>query len=67
METVNYNNKIYFIKKNFNENDKYFNIRIWYIIKQINLKENKNKSFHDIINISNLHINKIKNGCIYNI
>ena len=67
MEVVNYNNKIYFIKKNFNENDKFFNIRIWYIIKQINLKENKDKSFHDIINISNLHINKIKNGCIYNI
>jgi hypothetical protein len=67
MEVVNYNNKIYFIKKNFNENDKFFNIRIWYIIKQINLKENKDKSFHDIINISNLYINKIKNGCIYNI
>jgi hypothetical protein len=63
---INFNNKIYFITKNHNENKNSFIQRMWYIIKQINLKENKNKSFHDIINMSNIYINELKNECIFN-
>jgi len=62
---INFNNKIYFITKNHNENKNSFIQRMWYIIKQINLKENKNKSFHDIINMSNIYINELKNECIF--
>ena len=44
---------------------KSFNERMWYIIHQHNLKENKNKTIDEIINMSNIYINQIKKGCIY--
>ena len=64
---INLNNKIYFITRNHNENNKNFIQRMWYIINQQKLKENKNKSFNDIINMSNIYINEIENNCIYNL
>lgn len=66
LNCINFNNKIYFVKRNHNENNKYFIERMWYIINQKNLKENKNKSFNDIINMSNIYINKVKNECVFN-
>ena len=65
MNCINFNNKIYFIERNHNENNNSFNERIWYIIHQHNLKENKNKTIDEIINMSNIYINQIKKGCIY--
>lgn len=66
-QSINFNNKIYFISKNHNENNNHFIERIWYIINQINLKKNKDKSFNDIVNMSNIYINEIKNNCIYHL
>ena len=66
MNCINFNNKIYFVKRNHNENNNSFIERMWYIINQQNLKENKNKSFNDIINMSNIYINELKRECIYN-
>jgi hypothetical protein len=66
-QCINFNNKIYFISKNHNENNNHFIERIWYIINQINLKKNKDKSFNDIVNMSNIYINEIKNNCIYHL
>lgn len=62
---INFNNKIYFVKRNHNENNQSFIERIWFIVNQLNLKENKNKTYQDIINMSNIYINEIKNKCIY--
>ena len=66
-QCINFNNKIYFISKNHNENNNHFIERIWYIINQINLKKNKDKSFNDIVNMSNIYINEIKNNCRYHL
>lgn len=66
-QSINFNNKIYFISKNHNENNNHFIERIWYIINQINLKKNKDKSFNHIVNMSNIYINEIKNNCIYHL
>lgn len=66
LNCINFNNKIYFVKRNHNENNNYFIERMWYIINHKNLKENKNKSFDDIINMSNIYINKFKNECVFN-
>ena len=65
MNCINFNNKIYFIDRNHNENNNSFNERMWYIIHQHNLKENKNKTIDEIINMSNIYINQIKKSCIY--
>mgnify|MGYP001392275660 CR=1 FL=1 len=65
MESINFNNKIYLIKKNHNENKSAFNQRMWYIVNQNKLKENNTKSLQDIINMSNIYINEIINGCKY--
>ena len=65
MNCINFNNKIYFIERNHNENNNSFNERMQYIIHQHNLKENKNKTIDEIINMSNIYINQIKKGCIY--
>jgi hypothetical protein len=62
---INFNNKIYIIKRNHNENNQSFIERMWFIVSQINLKENKYKTYQDIVNLSNIYINEIKNKCIY--
>ncbi len=66
MNCINYNNKIYFITRNHNENNNSFIERMWYIINQQNLKDNKNKSFNEIVNMSNIYINELKNECVFN-
>ena len=41
MNCINFNNKIYFVKRNHNENNNSFIERMWYIINQQNLKKIK--------------------------
>ena len=65
MECINFNNKIIFIKKNLNENNKMFIDRCWFIIDK--LDKNSELSYNEIINLSNIYINEVKNGCVYNI
>ena len=67
VNSINFNNKIYFINRNHNENNNSFIERMWFIINQLNLKENKNKTFQDIINMSNIYINEIKYNCVYDV
>ena len=66
MNCINYNNNLYFIKKNINENHNEFIKRSWFIVNKLNKKDN-NLKFNEIINLSNIYINEIKNGCKYNI
>jgi hypothetical protein len=66
MECINFNNKLYFIKYNLNENKNDFIKRYWYIINTINSNKINNKSFEHIINLSNIYINELTNNCIYN-
>lgn len=63
MNCINYNNKLYFIKKNHNETKNSFNERIWYIIDKMN--EKNNYDLEDIINMSNIYINEKKLKCKY--
>ena len=65
MECINFNNKLYFIKNNLNENKNDFIKRYWYIINSINSEKLTNKSFEHIINLSNIYINEITNSCVY--
>lgn len=65
MECINFNNKLVFIKKNLNENNNHFIERCWYIVDK--LDKNPDLSYNRIINLSNIYINQIKNGCSYNI
>jgi len=69
MNCINFNNKIYFIEKNHNENNNSFIKRFWYIIKLHNENNNKNylhnNDINKIINMSNVYINKVKNDCRY--
>jgi|TARA_B100000941_G_scaffold87954_1_gene60882 hypothetical protein len=66
MNCINYNNNLYFIKKNINENHNEFIKRSWFIVNELNKKDN-NLTFDEIINLSNIYINEIENGCKYNI
>ena len=66
MECINFNNKLYFIKYNLNENKNDFIKRYLYIINTINSNKINNKSFEHIINLSNIYINELTNNCIYN-
>jgi hypothetical protein len=66
MNCINYNNNLYFIKKNINENHNEFIKRSWFIVNKLNKKDN-NLTFDEIINLSNIYINEIENGCKYNI
>ena len=65
MECINYNNKLYFIKKNLNENKNDFIKRYWFIVQTLNYNNPDNKSYEDIINLSNIYINEITNNCVY--
>ena len=65
MECINYNNKLYFIKRNLNENKNDFIKRYWFIVKEFNSDNLNNKSYDDIINLSNIYINEITNDCKY--
>jgi hypothetical protein len=65
MECINFNNKLYFIKKNLNENKNDFIKRYWYIINSFNSEQLNNKSFEHIINLSNIYINELTNKCVY--
>ena len=65
MECINYNNKLYFIKKNLNENKNDFIKRYWFIVKEFNSNNLNNNSYDDIINLSNIYINEITNNCKY--
>jgi len=62
MECINYNNKLYIINKNLDENNNDFIKRYWYIIKTY---ESNNYSFDHVINLSNIYINEIINNCKY--
>ncbi len=62
MECINYNNKLYIIKKNLDENNNEFTKRCWYIIKTY---ESNNYTFDHVINLSNIYINEIINDCKY--
>lgn len=64
MECINFNNKLIFIKKNLNENNNMFIDRCWFIVDMLN--NNKNLTYEEIINLSNIYSNK-KIGCSYNI
>lgn len=64
MECINFNNKLIFIKKNLNENNNMFINRCWFIVDMLN--NNKNLTYEEIINLSNIYSNK-KIGCSYNI
>ena len=66
MNCINYNNNLYFIKKNINENHNEFIKRSWFIVNKLNKKDN-NLKFNEIVNLSNIYINEIENGCRYNI
>jgi hypothetical protein len=66
MNCINYNNNLYFIKKNLNENNNDYIKRCWFIINKLTNKSN-NLSYEYIINLSNININEITNGCVYNI
>tara|TARA_Y100000389_G_C17128763_1_gene349142 strand:+ start:133 stop:333 length:201 start_codon:yes stop_codon:yes gene_type:complete len=66
MNCINYNNNLYFIKKNINENHNEFIKRSWFIVNKLNEKNN-NLNFTEIENLSNIYINEIENGCEYNI
>jgi hypothetical protein len=64
MECINFNNRLIFIKKNLNENHNMFINRCWFIVDMLN--SNKNLTYEEIINLSNIYSNK-KIGCSYNI
>ena len=64
MECIIFNNKLIFIKKNLNENHNMFIDRCWFIVDMLN--NNKNLTYEEIINLSNIYSNK-KIGCSYNI
>ncbi len=64
MECINFNNRLIFIKKNLNENHNMFIDRCWFIVDMLN--NNKNLTYEEIINLSNIYSNK-KIGCSYNI
>lgn len=66
MNCINYNNNLYFIKKNINENHNEFIKRSWFIVNKLSKKDN-NLKFNEIVNLSNIYINEIENGCKYNI
>lgn len=66
MNCINYNNNLYFIKKNIDENHNEFIKRSWFIVNELN-KKNNNLTFNEIVNLSNIYINEIENGCKYNI
>jgi hypothetical protein len=66
MNCINYNNNLYFIKKNINENHNEFIKRSWFIVNKLS-KKNNNLTFNEIVNLSNIYINEIENGCRYNI
>jgi hypothetical protein len=66
MNCINYNNNLYFIKKNINENHNEFIKRSWFIVNKLSKKDN-NLTFNEIVNLSNIYINEIENGCKYNI
>ena len=66
MECINFNNQLIFIKKNLNENSNHFIDRCWFIIDKLN-KQDNNLSYNEIINLSNIYINEIKNGCVYDV
>ena len=65
MECINFDNKLVFIKKNLNENKNHFIERCWFIIDK--LDKNPELSYNEIINLSKININEVKNGCVYNI
>ena len=65
MEYIYFDNTIVFIKKNLNENKNHFIERCWFIIDK--LDKNPELSYNKIINLSNIYINEVKNGCVYNI
>lgn len=66
MNCINYNNNLYFIKKNIDENHNEFIKRSWFIVNKLSKKDN-NLKFNEIVNLSNIYINEIENGCKYNI
>ncbi len=63
METIIYNNIIFYINKNINETDNIFWERVWFIVKNYDGYENKTDL---LINYSKLWQNYKFNKCVYN-
>jgi hypothetical protein len=65
MDCINFNNKLIFVNKNLNENNNNFIERIWYIIEKLN--DQPTLTYNEVINLSNIYINEVKNNCVYNL